>query len=151
MPLPEFAHRRNHKIVQHRGDESETHGARCRTELLAELLRRGLGITDDLAGLCQEKPPGPGEAHAFPDPLEQVHAEFLLKIADLAAERRLGKMQPGGGARHVLLFGDGDKVTQVAQFHSRPLYLKGISRQPTKQKCGRGLTLLRYPVSIENP
>ena len=48
---------------------------------------------------------------------EQTHAEFVFEVAQLAAERGLGDAQPGGGAVEVEFLGDGDKVTQVAQFH----------------------------------
>jgi hypothetical protein len=51
--------------------------------------------------------------------LEEGDAELVLEFADLAAERGLGEVEAGGGAGDALLFGDGDKVTYVAEFHVR--------------------------------
>ena len=48
---------------------------------------------------------------------EQLDVELLLQRTDLHAERRLLDAQTLGRSGHVPFFGDGDEITQVAQFH----------------------------------
>jgi hypothetical protein len=46
-------------------------------------------------------------------------AQLLLQRLDLLAQRRLRDAQHLGGAAKVQLFGDGDEVAQMTQFHDR--------------------------------
>ena len=72
------------------------------------------------AGVTQEGLAGRGQLHAAAGALEQPHPELGLQRGDLLAERRLGDVQPGGGAPEVQLLGDGDEIAKLAQFHDPP-------------------------------
>ena len=61
------------------------------------------------------------QAHGALVALEQLRAQFRFQRLDLLAQRRLADVQALGRAREVQFLGDGDKVTQVAQFHVRPV------------------------------
>ena len=50
--------------------------------------------------------------------LEELDTEFRFEVAQLAADCRLRNAQAGGGAADIQLFGGGDKVAEVPQFHS---------------------------------
>ncbi|MNV91154.1 hypothetical protein D3C71_1856200 [compost metagenome] len=66
----------------------------------------------DQVGLaCQRELHAPAGAH------EQLCAQFGLQLGDLQAQRRLRDMQALRGAREAQLFGQGNEVTQVPQFH----------------------------------
>ena len=54
------------------------------------------------------------------------------EIANLSAQWRLRYVKPRRRARHVLFFGDGDEVAQMAEFHSHPAYPLGMVSQATK-------------------
>jgi hypothetical protein len=45
---------------------------------------------------------------------QQRRAELVLQQPDLAAQRRLGDVQPRGRAREVALLGDRDEVGEAA-------------------------------------
>jgi len=49
--------------------------------------------------------------------LEKRRAQFGLQFADLFAQRRLGKVQPGGGAGEVSLPGGFEEVFELVKFH----------------------------------
>ena len=57
------------------------------------------------------------ELHAASNALEQRRADLALEIADLTGERRLRDVEPRGSPSEVKLFGDGDQVPEVAEFH----------------------------------
>jgi hypothetical protein len=48
-----------------------------------------------------------------------TYAKLILQVANLPAQGRLGDVQPRRRACHILLFGDGDEVAEVAEFHAR--------------------------------
>jgi hypothetical protein len=47
----------------------------------------------------------------------------MFQRLDLLAQGRLADMQPFGGPRKAQLFGNGNEVAQVAQFHGVLRYL----------------------------
>ncbi len=62
------------------------------------------GLVDaqqDGPGLDEKDFAGLGERERFAGAAEEPDAEFLLEVADLAAERRLGDVQALGGAGDV--------------------------------------------------
>src|SRR6185369_11294221 len=63
-----------------------------------------------------------GELDAALVAVEEAHAELLLELADLLADRRLGDVQPLRGAAEVPLFGGSDEVPEVSELHH---YLPG--------------------------
>jgi hypothetical protein len=54
---------------------------------------------------------------AFPE--EKCHADLILEVTNLTAERRLSQMQARRRARKISFFGYGYKVVHVPQFHGR--------------------------------
>jgi hypothetical protein len=76
-----------------------------------------IGALEDGPGFDEKNTPRFGEAEGLGFVFEECDAEFILEIADLAAKRGLGNVQAGGGARDVLFFGNGDEISQVAEFH----------------------------------
>src|ERR1041385_2463759 len=69
------------------------------------------------AGVDEEGSPGLREVNPARLAAEQLDFQLPLESLDLLAERRLLHAEPFGGARDVALFGDGDKVAEVPQFH----------------------------------
>ena len=57
----------------------------------------------------QERGPGHGQRYGSAGPVEERCAEFLLEIANLAAERRLSDVQSGRGAAEMQLLSDGGR------------------------------------------
>jgi hypothetical protein len=49
--------------------------------------------------------------------MEQLHPDLPFQVADLLAEGRLGDAEFFGGAGEVSLFGNGQKIADVTQFH----------------------------------
>ena len=84
------------------------------------------------AGFIEENFPRLGEPHGFCAMVEQRHAQLILQVADLPAQRRLRDVQPRRRARDVLFFGDSDEISQVAKFHSWPAYPVGMVSQATR-------------------
>ena len=61
---------------------------------------------------------GRGEFHAAWIADDQLQTERCLKVADLPAQRRLGRMQALFRClREAALLGDGDEIAQVTKFH----------------------------------
>ena len=60
---------------------------------------------------------GEGDPPLARAPVEEHHAELVLEQADLAGQRGLGQMQPGGGPGEALLLGHGQGVGQLVQLH----------------------------------
>ena len=59
---------------------------------------------------------------------QQRHADLLFEIADLPAERRLRRMQPAlGRNRQAALFGHGNEIAQMSQFHIANPYFSGMA------------------------
>jgi len=63
--------------------------------------------------------PRRGERHTARDALEQRRADLALEVADLTGKRRLCDMEPRRRSAEVELFGDGDEVPEMAEFHTR--------------------------------
>ena len=63
--------------------------------------------------LFVQQPAGIGQAHRPGAAFDQGDAQFLLQLLDLAAQRRLGDVEPLRRAREVLLVRHGDEVAQV--------------------------------------
>ena len=79
---------------------------------------RGRHRRDDLPGPDQVRLAGGCELDASRRTPEQLQAELALQPADLLRQRRLGHVQPGGGAPEVPFLGDGDEVPQVTELHA---------------------------------
>lgn len=78
----------------------------------------GLGqLLQQHIGVFIEVPPGFGQPQ-WPATLQQDHAQFILQLLDLPAQRRLGNVQAFGSTGEVQGFPQHLEVTQVAQFHT---------------------------------
>ena len=89
-------------------------------------------------GLChevprdrQEGPPGGAEREPPVAPVEQVDAEVVLELAQLARQGRLGDVHRAGGRRDRAGVGDGQEVAEGAQLHG------DASR--AWERCGSGI------------
>jgi len=81
---------------------------------LAQLLQQHVGV-------LIEKPPGLGQPQR-PPTFQQDHAQFVLQLLNLPAQRRLGNVQAFGGAGEVEGFPQHLEVTQMAQFHKDSIH-----------------------------
>ena len=58
-----------------------------------------------------------GEAHAAGAAFEQLHADLGFQITNLLGQRRLRDAKPTRGLNETELFGGGNKVSKVTEFH----------------------------------
>lgn len=77
---------------------------------LGQLFQQHIGVFIEVA-------PGFGQPQ-WPATLQQDHAQLILQLLDLPAQRRLGDVQAFGGAGEIQRFPQHLEVTQVAQFHT---------------------------------
>ncbi len=97
--------------------EADFHLAQLTQLRTARDIGRFFHLRHDLPGLVEEQPPGLAQFDPTIGPLEQPRPQLLLQGLDLLAKWRLGDPQMLGGAAKVQLFGNGDEITQMAQFH----------------------------------
>jgi hypothetical protein len=67
--------------------------------------------------MLQERLARGQQTHAAGGALEQGSTELLLEREDVAAERRLGEVEPARGTPHVTLLGHGYEGLDVRQAH----------------------------------
>ncbi|GGY32442.1 hypothetical protein GCM10010384_44780 [Streptomyces djakartensis] len=72
--------------------------------------------------------------------MEQLDAELGLQLADLLGERRLGHVEPLGGAAEVAFLGHRHEVPQVTQIHMSSISIGSDMR--TSEYRGPGLASL---------
>ena len=87
---------------------------------LADAARHGLhvlGARQHVACVAVEEAAGFGELERACAALEQRGAQLLFQLLDLPAQRGLGDEQALGRAGEIALFGNGDEVAQMAEFH----------------------------------
>ncbi len=89
-------------------------------------------------GLChevprdrQEGPPGGAEREPPVAPVEEVDAEVVLELAQLARQGRLGDVHRAGGRRDRAGVGDGQEVAEGAQLHGDASW--------AWERCGSGI------------
>jgi hypothetical protein len=76
-------------------------------------------ITKQLLALC-------GQDQAAADAIEKPQAEFLLEVADLSGQSRLGDVHPERRLRDRPQLSNGDERTQAPQIHSHHVCLMDI-------------------------
>ena len=74
------------------------------------------------AGVIDDRRRAAGDADDAAFAFEQPHAQRLLELEDLAAERRLTDVAGRGGAAEMAVIRDGDDILQVSQVHGASLY-----------------------------
>lgn len=85
-------------------------------------------IGEDRARPLEVGPVGLGEADAACGAVQQRDAEFRFELADLCGERRLGHVEPLGGATEMALLGHCHEVPQVAQIHMPSVSISSYMR-----------------------
>jgi len=108
---------RQHAIKRGRGEADAQPGLFARADAagaVADLAQ----LFQQCTGMLVEEAPGLGQAQrsaAF----EQGHAEFVLELLDLPAQRRLGDVQTLGGAGEVEGFGEHLEISQMTKLHGQ--------------------------------
>ncbi|MNN84544.1 hypothetical protein D3C81_2017180 [compost metagenome] len=87
----------------------------------ARNIGRLLYLRKYLTGFLEEQPTGLTQLDPTIGTFEQARAQFLFKGLDLLAQRWLRDAQLLSRPPEVQLFGNGNEVTQVAQFHEASL------------------------------
>src|SRR5882762_7750223 len=94
--------------------------SRVRSQLFASIEDLG----EDPLGAQQEARAGVGEPAGAVAPLDQDHAGFLFERANLLRQRGLGDAERARRAREASGPGDGNEVTELANFHDKDLLSK---------------------------
>ena len=82
--------------------------------------------------------------------VHQRDADLVFEIADLAAQRGLGGVQPLlRGDRKASCLRDRDKIAKVAQLHSGLPYLRGMPLSSTKSFSSAPGPTFRLAASME--
>jgi hypothetical protein len=68
--------------------------------------------------------------------VEQLDAQLGLELADLRGERRLGHVQPLGGATEMALLGHRHEVPQVTQIHTSSISISSDMRTSEYRSLG---------------
>ena len=85
-----------------------------------------LGLLQHPTCFVQQGGAGIGEGDAPLGAVEETHAQLLLELADLLADRRLGDVQALRRAAEVQFLSDGDEVPEMPKFHcAGSSYLRG--------------------------
>lgn len=96
---------------------AEREAAARRRAVVADFLARLMHQLGDRLGALEQLRAGAGEADAAAVTGEQRHAEFVLELLDLPAERRLRQPQFLRRAVDAAGTSDLDEVSQFAQLH----------------------------------
>lgn len=71
--------------------------------------------------MIEKRPTGSGELNTASAPRQQLDADLVFQIPDLATERRLRRMEPPfGGECEAALLGDGNEIAKMPQLHTVP-------------------------------
>jgi hypothetical protein len=73
----------------------------------------------DAACVLEEELARGEQAHATRRSLEEPSAQLVLEREDVAAERRLGQVEPARGAPHMALFCHRDEGLKMREAHGR--------------------------------
>src|SRR3954453_18643874 len=95
----------------------------------------GVGGAQHAARLLEQCSARRGQRDAAVRAVEEPDAELVLELADLLADGRLGDVEPLPGAAEVQLFGDGDEVPEMAEFHRWAPFTPSA---PSAPSAGRG-------------
>ena len=115
-------------------------------------LRRVSSLHHQLSSLVQKDVPRLGQLHMALVAHKERDAQVFLQLADLTAQRRLCDVQLLRGLAKVKVFGDGQEVANVTQFHgpySIPLeyysrtFLLNSGERPDPARAGISLPARR--------
>ena len=79
------------------------------------------GVLEYGAGFMQKAQAGIGKKDPARIPIEKPHSNFSFEALNLAAERRLGDLEPPRGFREVKFFRHRNEVAQLAKLHGAHL------------------------------
>src|SRR6185295_9475687 len=83
---------------------------------------RGLDLHQSQAGVVEKGLARSGQLDAMNAARQQLGADLVLQIANLPAQRGLGGVEPAlGGDREAAFLDHRHEITQMPQFHSRPM------------------------------
>ena len=108
---------REHAGERHRVGEADAQLAHLAPGGAAGLLGGVAGVGENLPGVGEKALAGFGKGYPTAVALEQGYPKLAFQGLDLLGQRRLADVQALGGPGEVELFGDGDEVAQMAQFH----------------------------------
>jgi hypothetical protein len=75
--------------------------------------RKGpFAVCERQPGLSQKCSSGIGQFDRAPGPIDEAHPQLAFQLLDLLTERRLGNVEPLGGAAEVSFLGDGHEVAK---------------------------------------
>ena len=103
--------------VQHGADKAHVQMADQALVDVARMARGFLRLVQQRPCLGHEGQTGSGQAHLAAAADEQFGADRGFELLDVQAQRRLRDRQAPRRAAEVQLFGQGEKVAQVAEFH----------------------------------
>ncbi|MCY1547882.1 hypothetical protein D9M68_839620 [compost metagenome] len=122
--LPEAPDDARQHPIQRGADKADRHLVLDLADALGHRLQLG-GLGQQLQRVGVEVAPGVGQLERARVALEQLHAQVILQLLDLARQRGLGDMQPLGRAGEVAFLCHGHEVTQVPQFHDYTSQVSG--------------------------
>ncbi len=101
-------------------------------------------------GVLKEKPPGLSQPQRSA-PFQQNHAQFVLQLLDLPAQRRLGDVQAFGGAGEVQGFTQHLEIAQMTQFHDGSFHTLRVLLETNSILEARKNAAQNQLKSIKNP
>jgi hypothetical protein len=113
-PDPEVGHRR--RLWGQPTDVTQSHG-QFSGSIMGSIERPGRG-TQHLTSVGQELAPGRRQFDVSSVADEKLSPKLTFEIADLLGERGAGEVKALGGPAEMQLFGNGDEVSQLPEFHS---------------------------------
>ena len=114
--LAEARHQRQQR-VDGRFVGADEHAAAPQVAQLAHRRLGFFGEPHEALAVVLQHAPGVGQRAALRRPIEELLAQVVLEAADRLADRRLGAVHLGRGARKAALFGDGEKDPEGGQVH----------------------------------
>ena len=100
------------------GEEAEREGWLGGLSRPPGRFHRRLRLSQRHSGVIEERPSRSGEFDAAGATRQELRADFVLQIADLAAERRLRRVQPAFGRDgEAALLGHRHEIPKMAQLH----------------------------------
>ena len=104
-------------VVGRRADEAHADPAGPARGEQSEIGGGAVQGRQDLAGAVLQQPARLGELDPTRGPVHQPDADLVLELPQVLRQRRLGDVQPGGGAAEVAFLGEHGERPEVAQLH----------------------------------
>ena len=115
--LAHAGHHVRQQVGPERGEQAQAHAAGLRVAGAPRQFAQLLDVGHDPARALGHLQAHRGEHHAPGRALHQRHAQLVLELADLGAQRGLADEAGRRGLAEVAVVGEGDEVAQVTQVH----------------------------------